>query len=737
MALLLQGTNIATVLLTRPQSAYAATTVIQLSPTTGQDTWMNVSFGQSHENDTTIQAQNWQCTSGHEWVYVQFPLTSIPDGASINSATLSFNIESRESLEDTGIVSADDDTVQVSRVTTGWTEDVTFDSQPSIDSSSTYRTTTVTTASSGWLDLPVTKLVQDWKSETISNYGAMVEFKCDPDTIDKIGFTSSESASTSLRPKLTVVYNGGVTPTPTPSSTVTPTPTSTPTSNPTPTPSIAPTSTATPTAQPTATPQVSVSCLGITITEATTVDTATITFTTKKSVTASLVWDTQSHTSPPGKENTKATLSAYPQENKKTDAKGTSHSFGLGGLSPNTTYYYSLSFSDGTQDCENSLTTQPSPVVTTTSTPTSEATTTATTTPKPVKSGVPQASEIGSTSGSSARRSALSALTNGQAIATQTGTALIAGVTTVATLGLPAAQAITGLAQALGSLPQTLTSAWMNLLGLFGIRKKRMPWGRVLSSTTGEPIVGAMVSILNQDKYGQVVERAITDKEGRYGFFVEPGHFSLWAQRNGYTFPSQVLPKSYRGATFPIGAERMIILDLFCDPLEVTRPWVTTLKRIAMKAELLRLPLLVIGTALTISSLTVQVVPLTVILALLYVLFWINEFRHRRFGRHTIVVTDTHGQALAYTIVRLIDSKTNQIAFTKATDANGEIFVLVPAGTYRLQLMVRGAAQAIEQTVTLPKGVPLKQMKIEVETQNEWAAQVPTSTVSPLSGNPV
>lgn len=74
------------------------------------------------------------------------------------------------------------------------------------------------------------------------------------------------------------------------------------------------------------------------------------------------------------------------------------------------------------------------------------------------------------------------------------------------------------------------------LLGLF--RKKRKPWGTVYDSVTKRPLDPAYVTIT---KDGVEISDAITDLDGRFGFFVPPGKYTLTAGKTNYSFPSKNL----------------------------------------------------------------------------------------------------------------------------------------------------------------------------------------------------
>lgn len=90
----------------------------------------------------------------------------------------------------------------------------------------------------------------------------------------------------------------------------------------------------------------------------------------------------------------------------------------------------------------------------------------------------------------------------------------------------------------------SLADLWMvalrfisSLLGFFRRRKKE-PWGVVYDSVTKQPLDPAYVVV---KKDGKQVGMAITDLDGRYGFLVAPGRYTIEAKKTHYVFPSEKL----------------------------------------------------------------------------------------------------------------------------------------------------------------------------------------------------
>jgi hypothetical protein len=80
---------------------------------------------------------------------------------------------------------------------------------------------------------------------------------------------------------------------------------------------------------------------------------------------------------------------------------------------------------------------------------------------------------------------------------------------------------------------------WHLLLGLFGFKRKNRPWGTVYDSVTKQPLDPAVVTLF--DEKGNEVKTAITDLDGRYGFVLENGTYTISAGKTNYTFPSKIM----------------------------------------------------------------------------------------------------------------------------------------------------------------------------------------------------
>ncbi len=80
-----------------------------------------------------------------------------------------------------------------------------------------------------------------------------------------------------------------------------------------------------------------------------------------------------------------------------------------------------------------------------------------------------------------------------------------------------------------------------SLLGWLGLRRQGKPWGTVYDSVTKRPLDPVYVTAHKDSPEGEEVGSAITDIDGRFGFFLPAGVYYLKAGKTHYRFPSTEL----------------------------------------------------------------------------------------------------------------------------------------------------------------------------------------------------
>lgn len=102
------------------------------------------------------------------------------------------------------------------------------------------------------------------------------------------------------------------------------------------------------------------------------------------------------------------------------------------------------------------------------------------------------------------------------------------------------------------------------------------PWGTVLNAATYEPLNLAIVRLFDYDS-NKLVETAVTDENGRFGFFVKPGRYYLTTDKENFHFPSKNR-SGYHGEIIEVRTkeEGIIKVNILLDPLENVRLGIQT-----------------------------------------------------------------------------------------------------------------------------------------------------------------
>jgi len=232
---------------------------------------------------------------------------------------------------------------------------------------------------------------------------------------------------------------------------------------------------------------------------------------------------------------------------------------------------------------------------------------------------------------------------------------------------------------------------WLTqLLQLLGIRKRAKPWGVIFNAETGQPIPLAMVRIY-EIKYNRILERVVTDNQGRYGFLVKPGEFYITCSKTGFVFPSKdkkstFYEKIYTGGNFKIAdKDQTIAFNIPLDPTSSSKSivnlwiWVTRINKLLQK---LRVPLLILGIVFALIMMIVSFNILYVLSLGFYVLIGILEILRGKKARPYGVVTDTYNHPISLSIVRIYKKNNNQLIETDVSDNQGRFKFLVAPGIY-------------------------------------------------------
>ncbi len=234
------------------------------------------------------------------------------------------------------------------------------------------------------------------------------------------------------------------------------------------------------------------------------------------------------------------------------------------------------------------------------------------------------------------------------------------------------------------------------LFGGLWFRKKK-PWGVVYDSITKQPIDPAYVVLY--DTTGKQIATSITDLEGRYGFSVEPGVYSLVANKTNYLFPSKILSGTfedelyadlYFGGPISISSKDNVINKNI--PMDSTSfDWNEFAKkdRGLMKnfqnkeKTIMRFSevMFYIGFIVSLLSLYFSTSTYNIAIVCLYVVLSIL----RVFGFHMDPhggVVDKEGRVVPFALIKFFQVSTGVEVAHKVTDKNGRYFCLIRDGLY-------------------------------------------------------
>lgn len=238
---------------------------------------------------------------------------------------------------------------------------------------------------------------------------------------------------------------------------------------------------------------------------------------------------------------------------------------------------------------------------------------------------------------------------------------------------------------------------WLTqFLQFWGLRRRRKPWGVVFDSQTGQPMPLAIVRIFEK-QYHRLMETAVTDRQGRYGFLPKAGIFYLTCQKPAYTFPSRIQDSSfyenlYLGGEFTTQENQAITFNIPLDPLVESVKHLNLVIFFVKLNRFLRkihLPLLILGFLIAFYSLLLTSELLYLLSMVFYTLMvaleYLRGLRLRPYG----IVIDPAGQPLAMVIVRLYTSQ-GRLRGTEVTDSLGRFRFLAVPGAYYLTAIKPG-----------------------------------------------
>ena len=264
------------------------------------------------------------------------------------------------------------------------------------------------------------------------------------------------------------------------------------------------------------------------------------------------------------------------------------------------------------------------------------------------------------------------------------------------------------------SLPFRL---WGLLLSALGLKKRNRPWGTVYDSVTKQPIDPAYVTL---NKVGTNEENtSITDLDGRYGFLVAPGKYTIIANKTNYIFPSQKLlgktedvlySNLYFGQEIDTqGVGDIINKNVPLDPIkfdwnEFVKGEKKLMKYYSRREKIVKILtdwIFRIGLVVSLVSLFLVTAPYNYIILGLYIILLVL----RKFGLRQKTLgslTEKDGTPLSFAIIRVFSADLNVEITNKVADKIGRYFCLVNKGKYFIKVEKKNDDESYSLVYTSP-----------------------------------
>lgn len=260
--------------------------------------------------------------------------------------------------------------------------------------------------------------------------------------------------------------------------------------------------------------------------------------------------------------------------------------------------------------------------------------------------------------------------------------------------------------------------AWV--LAIF--KKKKNPWGKVYDSETGVGIPLVAVRLFDKE-FNRLIKTEMTDNEGRFGFLVNPGKYYIKVLKKDFVFPSKIVHKDYHGQIIEIKKEGSILFDIPLDSniISLTNR-LSLLTKITNFLTYLRIPLLIVGTIISVAFVVTYSRTFDIIVLAIYIAIWAWEIylqvsKSKTFGE---VFDFTTRDSINLAIVRVFNSINNKLISTKVSDTNGRFRFLINQGDYYITGKKQGYKKYQSSPVIVAKQkVIVDDIALEVENNSK------------------
>jgi hypothetical protein len=275
--------------------------------------------------------------------------------------------------------------------------------------------------------------------------------------------------------------------------------------------------------------------------------------------------------------------------------------------------------------------------------------------------------------------------------------------------------------------------------------RRRKKWGVVYNSLTKMPIDLAVVRLLDA-KTGHIVQSRVTDGEGRYSFFVDPGLYRIEVTKNGFSFPTKVLQdlKEDTGYLDLYHGEPVHVDDKYAAltaniPLDPIGAKDKTPRRIVIDKMLYELQKFIASLAIAagllaaIISPTVWTIGLLIFQVLMYIVF--RRLAETKKPKNWGIVYDrADKKPINRVIARLFSKQFNKLVATEITDNKGRYSFMVGPNEYYVTFEKVGYDKAVSPDIKIKQKNEVVKIDVPMSSGQNVA---PTPSVPPVATPPV
>ncbi|MEK7072942.1 MAG: carboxypeptidase-like regulatory domain-containing protein, partial [Patescibacteria group bacterium] len=222
-------------------------------------------------------------------------------------------------------------------------------------------------------------------------------------------------------------------------------------------------------------------------------------------------------------------------------------------------------------------------------------------------------------------------------------------------------------------------------------RKEKKGYGTIFNALSKLPIDLAIVRIRDQNT-NRILQTKVTDRLGRYVFFLNPGAFAVEVTKQGYVHPSTYLSGKtedvaytdlFAASNLSLSENTRLAKNIPLDPLESQK----TPSAITRTLILRRLQYAFALTGPIVSVVAFMITPtllagaLLIIQIIFFVLFRRLAYKKppKSFG---IVRDEATGKPIKNAVIRIFETTYNKLLETQVTDARGRYAFLVGQSRY-------------------------------------------------------